>query len=375
MQIKQTNKNKHSAITRDIYPNENAKETDEFHLNIQKCATSKHHKYSQNIHIAHFCQLKWMSTLQMRPSSMLPTAHHLILFINHVNVPSIDINDTQSIREELIVQCLLSMDCIDSLHLQRYCFPFDFCPNYPSLNALIGNEKTSNLYKEFLSQHPWISFANHLKKWCLSVLKALNLTTPNKSFLFRLTQSFNNRVKSNKNANIIDIAESNESDEQDVGGKYIEKEVIEPIEVEENANEIIEVAPEPISKALDTDHIDARHSYDDGLQLMQLSHSSTMADNDEIEEEDHDETSENVTNEKLPLSMPSLEAGSQQITESHIVSTQEDDYEDDKQQNEEFLDDLKHINNAKDQRGLFAVTKHTNSGSMPCSQTSQPSQS
>merc|ERR1740123_1509674 len=110
-----------NAITRDIYPKtatDDATQTSEFHSNIRRCASSKHHRLSQSIHIAHFCQLKWMSTLRQRPLQMLPSAHHLILFFNHLNIANIQINDTQRIRDELIIQCLLSLDSIGERHLQ-----------------------------------------------------------------------------------------------------------------------------------------------------------------------------------------------------------------------------------------------------------------
>ena len=89
---------------------------DEFHLNIKKCVTVTHHKYSQHIHIAHFSQLQWISTLSQRPNVMLPTAHHLILFFNYINLETINKQQINLIRDEFIIQVTLSMITTNRKH-------------------------------------------------------------------------------------------------------------------------------------------------------------------------------------------------------------------------------------------------------------------
>merc|ERR1712154_682346 len=116
---------------------------------------------------------------------------------------------------ELVVQCLLSLNPEDATswneHLRRYCMPFDFCSNYKSLNGLRGKTKQSKEFKQFEAEHRWIAFTAKLEKWCLRVLNEMKLT-PNKAFLYRLTESMQAmNVRNKQNMEELDeIKEDNE---------------------------------------------------------------------------------------------------------------------------------------------------------------------
>eukprot|EP01083_Nonionella_stella_P050119 133412_1 len=180
-----------NAITQDIYPtNSTELETSsQFHLNIKNCTCSTQ-MHKQQIHIIHFAQIKWISTILKRPSKMLPTSHHLILFLNNIHFPNLNIHLTQTIVEEFIVQCMMSTDPQNTdeweHNLTQYCMPYDFCPDYRQLRQLTGKSKSSKEFREFLLAHSWQSFTNKLKQWCTSVVNKLQLT-PSDALLHQLT--------------------------------------------------------------------------------------------------------------------------------------------------------------------------------------------
>eukprot|EP01083_Nonionella_stella_P123056 370598_1 len=291
------------AITRDIYPTTTSEETSTFHLNIKRCSIPSHHKYSRKIHIIHFSQIKWISTLEQRPRCMLPTAHHLILFFNHMDIPNLDPNVTQSIHEEFIVQCLMSMNPEDQAKwkqlLARYCIPYDVCPNYKALDQLTGHKKASKVLRQFLSKHSWQSFINTLQQWCSTVLNELQLT-PNDALLYRLTDSL-------KRIQIDDTSTSNRAT------PHTKKQEIVILSEDEEEEE----------QKKEIDH--------HGLKLMS---SKDSMNEEEIEAMQIEDKNDAISDDhldldaaQLPQSMPSLELGSQSMQQL-IESTQEDDYED-----------------------------------------------
>eukprot|EP01084_Bolivina_argentea_P216983 368485_1 len=169
-----------NALTRDIYPSNISQEHNEFHLNIKKCKHTFNSKYNHNINMSHFAQLQWISTLQKRPCSMLPTAHHLIEFFNDINHNN---NYTQSIQQQFIIQCLISMNLKDKIQLNKYIQQY-----YTLLNNCLDN-KSLHTFKT--SNYPWNIFTNKLSKWCINIINTLQLTS-NKSLLYQYIQNKNN---------------------------------------------------------------------------------------------------------------------------------------------------------------------------------------
>ena len=242
-----TNKNRTSLSSTDS----------SFHSNIKRFSTIPHQQYTQKVHIVHFSQFQWTVSLPDRPDTMLPTAHHLITFFNFINIEHVDISRTQSLRDEFIVQCLLSMDPLDTEKwtdlLSRYCRPFEFCPIYEPLRALSGQSNRSQSVQTFKSQHSWNCFTENARKWCQDVIQRLDLK-PEHSILHQigsrsLTDSIADSQREspsipsvtlddlngiNLNRIVVDITADDEDDDvvpeevacspQHGGGRYVNRE-------------------------------------------------------------------------------------------------------------------------------------------------------
>ena len=149
----------YTALTRDIYRTENSQKMNAFHLNIKQCPCLPH----QKINIAHLCQFRWMLTLQKRPNSILPTAHYLITFLNQLNISNVD---ASKIRDDFIIQCILSMHQNEwKEHLNKLKAIHPSTNAFNELLKLSEKSKHCKEFKRYQSKHEWTNFTKNAQNF------------------------------------------------------------------------------------------------------------------------------------------------------------------------------------------------------------------